>query len=286
MATSTNSIGTILKEARNAKGISLDEVHAKIKIHPRVLQLLEEDKFDKLPSPLFAKNFLRGYAEFLELNTDEILESYQKQGQKAAEQVLFIKTADEREHEGRSPSRGILGLILLFVIVGVVSAGSYLAFKPVSEFIGRMRLSDLTKKISLKKEAVAGKEALAVASKKAETKKDHPKKPNEWLRSVSLGNFPTLDPRAPLDLKVKAIDSVWLHITCDGKVLYQGILKRGAQETWNAKQTIEIWTGNASNIYLTLKGYPLGSPGKGVVKRMIISHEGVKTAPSQPSSNR
>ena len=62
------SIGNTLKDARNKKTLSYDEVHAKIKIHPRVLQLLEEEKFDKLPSPLFAKSFLKSYAEFLEVN--------------------------------------------------------------------------------------------------------------------------------------------------------------------------------------------------------------------------
>ena len=44
------SIGAVLKEARTKKSITLEDVHAKLKIHPRVLQLLEEDKFDKLPS--------------------------------------------------------------------------------------------------------------------------------------------------------------------------------------------------------------------------------------------
>ena len=65
-----SSIGTVLKEARTKKSISLEDVHSKIKIHPRVLQLLEEDKFEKLPSSVFAKSFLKSYAEFLEVNSE------------------------------------------------------------------------------------------------------------------------------------------------------------------------------------------------------------------------
>ena len=59
-----SSIGNALKEAREKKSISLDDVHTRVKIHPRVLQLLEEDRFDKLPSPLFAKSFSASLINF------------------------------------------------------------------------------------------------------------------------------------------------------------------------------------------------------------------------------
>ena len=85
------SIGSVLKEARNKKSISLEEVHSRIKIHPRVIQLLEDDKFDKLPSPVFVKSFLKSYAEFLEVNPEEIVRAYDKEGRKDPAQVLFIK---------------------------------------------------------------------------------------------------------------------------------------------------------------------------------------------------
>src|SRR3989338_8992259 len=97
MSDSAASIGATLKEARNRKSVSLEDVHARIKIHPRVLQLLEENKFEKLPSSLFVKSFLRSYAEFLELNAGELLEAYEKEGRKEPEQVLFIKPAEMRE---------------------------------------------------------------------------------------------------------------------------------------------------------------------------------------------
>ena len=70
---------------------------------------------------------------------------------------------------------------------------------------------------------------------------------SEWLSSPKLGNYPKLNTRLPLDLEIKALDAVWVHVTCDGSVLFQGILKKGAAESWKAKETIEIWTGNASS---------------------------------------
>jgi len=97
-----------------------------------------------------------------------------------------------------------------------------------------------------------------------------------WLRSVAQGNFPKINRKAPLELKIKALDSVWLRIQCDGKVLFQSILKRGAEESWRAGEKIEIWSGNCSNMFLTLNGTAIGSPGKGVIKKMWINHDGVR----------
>ena len=55
-------------------------------------------------------------------------------------------------------------------------------------------------------------------------------------------------------------------------------MKRGATETWTASDHFEIWTGNASNMELSLNNYDLGSPGKGVTKKMLIGREGVRLA--------
>ncbi|MCL5019523.1 MAG: helix-turn-helix domain-containing protein [Patescibacteria group bacterium] len=66
------TIGHILKNERNKKKISLDEVYIKTKISQRVIALLEEDKFNELPNPSYAKYFIRTYAKFLGLNPEEI----------------------------------------------------------------------------------------------------------------------------------------------------------------------------------------------------------------------
>ena len=99
-----------------------------------------------------------------------------------------------------------------------------------------------------------------------------------WLRHPLMGNFPKLGKKDTLRLKIKAADSVWLRITSDGKVLFQSILKPGVTETWTANERFEIWTGNASNMELNLNNYDLGSPGKGVTKKMVINREGVQIA--------
>ncbi|MBI2095718.1 MAG: DUF4115 domain-containing protein [Candidatus Omnitrophica bacterium] len=248
------SIGSVLKEARDKKTLTLEAVHSKTKIHPRVLQLLEDDKFDKLPSPLFARSFLKSYAEFLEVDSEELLKNYEKMGLKNPEQTIFIRPAEETLRKPvRIDSRTA-------VTAAVILAG--VCFVVLFFFAAR----------SLKERF------LRPAGVQTQTAKAKAPKDAAWLRSVAQGNFPEIRRNAPLELQVKALDNVWLRVTCDGKVLFQAILKRGASETWKARAKIEIWTGNSSNMYLALNGFGIGSPGKGVIKKMSITHEGVKIA--------
>ena len=78
-----------------------------------------------------------------------------------------------------------------------------------------------------------------------------------------------------LKLTVRAADNSWMHVKTDGKIIFQSILQKGSQETWQANDKIELWVGNASALDLTLNGHPLGSPGRGVIKNILITREGM-----------
>ncbi len=267
------SIGTILKDARTKKEISLEDVHAKLKIHPRVLQLLEEEKFDKLPSPLFAKSFLRSYAQFLEVNADEIIDHYEKEKKpEEPEQKMYIRPVDMSGARKIPASWWLAGSVGALILAVAMLAPT----KQLSSWASKLK----PPKIVTQKKTAAVKEKEMSAPKAEETRPAATESKNDWINSVKLGNFPKLNKKKPLDLQIKAIDAVWVHITCDGKVLFQGVLKKGGTDTWQAKSTIEIWTGNASNMSLTLNKTQIGSPGKGVVKKMMISHEGIRIAPA------
>jgi transcriptional regulator with XRE-family HTH domain len=70
------SIGEKLRQAREARKISIKDVVKETNISPVYLQALEEEKFDKFPSETYLVGFLRTYAEFLKLDVDAIVQSY------------------------------------------------------------------------------------------------------------------------------------------------------------------------------------------------------------------
>ncbi|HEY9597201.1 MAG TPA: RodZ domain-containing protein [Cyanophyceae cyanobacterium] len=61
-------IGAHLRELRQARAISIEEVAAKTFIPLRLLTALEEGRSEQLPEPIFIQGFIRRYAETLKLD--------------------------------------------------------------------------------------------------------------------------------------------------------------------------------------------------------------------------
>ncbi len=67
------TIGKQLKQAREAKNLTIQKVVQATHIRAHQIEAIEADDFEILPSPVQARAFLRLYAEFLGLSLDEII---------------------------------------------------------------------------------------------------------------------------------------------------------------------------------------------------------------------
>src|SRR5260370_3162019 len=70
------SFGQKLKLEREKRKITLEQISLSTKIGIRMLQALEEDKFNQLPGGIFNKGFVRAYSRFLGLDEDQIIADY------------------------------------------------------------------------------------------------------------------------------------------------------------------------------------------------------------------
>ncbi len=70
------SFGEKLKQEREKRKITLEQISASTKIGTRMLQALEEDKFNQLPGGIFNKGFVRAYSRFLGLDEDQTVAEY------------------------------------------------------------------------------------------------------------------------------------------------------------------------------------------------------------------
>jgi len=68
--------GDKFRKARESKKISLDDASNVTKIGARMLQAIEEEKFDLLPGGVFNKGFIRAYAKHLGINDEEAVTEY------------------------------------------------------------------------------------------------------------------------------------------------------------------------------------------------------------------
>lgn len=69
--------GTILKKAREEKGLSLNEIGLSLKISSKVLRAIEDGDETQLPAKTFLRGFVKSYAGFLRLDVDEVLKIFQ-----------------------------------------------------------------------------------------------------------------------------------------------------------------------------------------------------------------
>jgi cytoskeletal protein RodZ len=86
-------LGDILKRAREEKKITLDQVEKATLIKKKYLEALENGNKEKLPDNIYVKNFLKAYADFLNLETEPLIKIYEEEFENwQKEQNLTKKT--------------------------------------------------------------------------------------------------------------------------------------------------------------------------------------------------
>ena len=73
------TIGTRLKRKRLERGLSIEQVSDQVKIRIKYLSALEEGRYNRFASAVYAKGFLRNYASFLGIDPDKALALYRRE---------------------------------------------------------------------------------------------------------------------------------------------------------------------------------------------------------------
>ena len=118
--------GGWLRRQRELRQVSLREIADTTKISIRYLEALEEDRFDVLPAPVFAKGFLREYARYVGLDPDEVVNTYL---------TAQAETQPEEESEPWKPqsrpslewTTGLLLALAVAVVLALVAAVAFYA---------------------------------------------------------------------------------------------------------------------------------------------------------------
>lgn len=68
-----NDIGDILKEARESQNLSYEDVFDVLRIQPKFLKAIEEERWEAMPSPAHVRGYIRKYAQHLNLDPNPVL---------------------------------------------------------------------------------------------------------------------------------------------------------------------------------------------------------------------
>ena len=121
--------GARLRAAREAAGLSLDQVAQQLKLAPRQVKALEDESFGELPGRTFSRGFVRNYARLLDLDAQDLLAHLPDVTQAPAlgSPTLHSTGAMMAELPSTSAPKAGLGrwLIPLILIGCIIAAAAY-----------------------------------------------------------------------------------------------------------------------------------------------------------------
>ena len=111
------AVGRLLRDQREARGLSLTDVEKSLRLRRSHLEAIEEGRFDKLPGAAYIPAFLRAYAAHVDLDPEKVMTAYQLSGPVPIKRPVALP-ADFPIVEKRAP----IGLAVLTILL-VVGAG-------------------------------------------------------------------------------------------------------------------------------------------------------------------
>ena len=127
------NIGSKLKKKREEDGLSIEEVAEDLKMRPSQIESIEEGRTEDFKDVFYLKYFLRDYAKYLGLDSEQILDEFSE--------YLFDITSKEKKEDKKdknSPytkdtkkeiksSRIIIGIvsIIVLIIIGYIIISNY-----------------------------------------------------------------------------------------------------------------------------------------------------------------
>ncbi|MYL19258.1 helix-turn-helix domain-containing protein [Halobacillus litoralis] len=114
-------IGARLKEAREAKGLSLEDLQETTKIQKRYLQAIEKNDFQVLPGKFYTRAFIREYASAVGLDPEQVMEEHKNELPTYEEEnTVQFSRVQKSKQEAAQKSRGSSRFLPTFLTVGLV----------------------------------------------------------------------------------------------------------------------------------------------------------------------
>lgn len=271
-------IGETLKDAREKKSFTIDQVQKQTRIHSTVLKALEEGRCDNILTPTYVKSFLKKYAEYLGLDARQMLGEYAKV--RPAQQPMQISITSKTE--AATPvdlSRYFPVIRRVTVAIIVIALVMFIGGK-ASNILKRWKEARSAAAVKMQAKSVRAVPAPSkkknVSSGPAVSKKEPVVKEQVAVKLASASVVTSIPKAVPLKLLVSVNQTVLVKVKADGNSVFSRVLMRGSVEQFTAKDRINIYVAKGEAIELFLNGRSLGSPGKGPIKDIEITRSGLK----------
>ncbi|NOZ06951.1 MAG: helix-turn-helix domain-containing protein [Chloroflexi bacterium] len=272
------SLGETLREARQEKGASLEDVEAFTHIRAHFVEALEEERFGDFPSPVYVRGFLRNYALFLGLEPQAILEQYAPEGEETLSEGPQMLAEPLVASPWLHPVRLIIGACLIVLLVGLglwwsrAENRSHFPWPNVGFLTSHLVAGSPT--IS---PTVTGS-AVPVGGTRPKTVTSTPVVLTPTDTPVRLPS-PTVTGTPLIAIRVAVVvsDTSWVEVISDGDHVFANTMNPGATGRWEARNQLAVRIGNAGGVFVTVNDRQvglLGQVGEVVSREWIRGPEG------------
>ncbi|EEM40383.1 Transcriptional regulator [Bacillus thuringiensis serovar sotto str. T04001] len=292
-------LGQKLKEAREAKGLSIDQLHEITKIQKRHLVAIEEGNYDVLPGAFYARAFIKQYADAVGLNGEELLVEHQSTiPQSERREVPQVstgqKTQETMQKSSSWPVADHMPKILVALLVIAVGVVIWFVFQALTGKDDEKVPSAQSEKIEVQKAKDSPLDTKkAEEPKKEEPKKEEPKKeeqpaPPTGQQEVKVvgttGKVSTLEihNNKTLELEISAKGASYVDVKDDaGNEILNTTVQSGQTEKRDVStlKEVRLNIGSAPNVEIKLNGqvlaFPL-DPQKEYHQRLVIKNQGIE----------
>lgn len=284
-----DELGSLLREAREAKGLTLAEAQQATRINSSFLEALEDGRYDLLPTQVHVRGYLRNYAKYLELDPKPLLDRYelnkdnfrnQKQPVNVEEipgtepippredQVFYDPVNMDLSGAAKRDSGSALRIV---IILALLASLALIANRFIPLITGN---GDGT-------EALSSSIEDAVSNITNETEGQPTITPDpaiipgagEPITSTSRNSalqLPTPTATRPtlpatleqIRLRLEITERTWMRVTIDDEVVFEGLARNGdGPFEWEASERAQLLTGNAIGVFVTINDVELGRLG-------------------------
>jgi cytoskeleton protein RodZ len=262
-------IGRSLEHKRKERGLTLEEVEQATKIRKRYLTGLERENYAILPDAVYARGFLKTYANYLGLDGEALSRQLKSSTKTRRERGINYNPRPESDFEEPliTPSglkgarkRKVFTSAILTLIVAVLALAAVIG---ALYFVGRgVQVSKEGNPPSgespprQEQQNVAGREKApeagsnAVGSKGTATGDEKP--------AVAKQSAPPDTLRVLVNVRERPS---WILIRTDGTAAYEQVAQPGFSKTFEAEQRLYIKSGDAGAVRVKINGQDAGALG-------------------------
>lgn len=227
--TASQTLGSILREARASRQWSLEKLSECTKIKISNLEWMEEDRFDRIAAPTYARGFLKIVAHTLELNETELIKMYEERYPQKSKQVIFFAENQAARKPRTWPWKksvwGATAAAAGLAVLAGISIWNRTAIEPAP----KVEPAPTQTQASLVREV-------------------------QLLATVGATMQPVLAP--PLSFTVRAQNDVWVKVLSDGKLIFENTLRKDEEERWQAQEKFQVRIGRPADIQILINGKP------------------------------